>query len=213
MTITADDLCVPTTAEKPFSGDGWIFELKYDGFRTLVTHHSGDVHLLSRKGTEYREVFPELVVAVKKLPDLVLDGELVMLDVSGKPAFDRLVRRSRLRKPITIDHAAKTEPAAIAALDLLDSRAATYARCICLSARCSRGLCSIRRARSVFSRQPTSRSMASRYSPLRIRLGSRASWRSGRARLYRRGRPNDWIKVKTKHGRAIDEERAKWNER
>ena len=120
MTITADDLCVPTTAEKPFSGDDWIFELKYDGFRLLVTHHSGDVHLLSRKGTEYRAVFPELVAAVKELPELVLDGELVMLDASGKPAFDRLVRRSRLRKPISIDHAAKTTPAAIAAFDLLE---------------------------------------------------------------------------------------------
>ena len=37
-TITADDLCVPPTVEKPFSEDGWIFELKYDGFRLLVTH-------------------------------------------------------------------------------------------------------------------------------------------------------------------------------
>lgn len=65
-------------------------------------------------------MFPELVTAVKELPDLVLDGELVMLDVAGKPAFDRLVRRSRLRKPISVDHAAKTTPAAIAAFDLLE---------------------------------------------------------------------------------------------
>ena len=31
--------------------------------------------------------------------------------------------------------------------------------------------------------------------------------------LYRRGRSRDWLKIKTAHGRAIDEERAKWNER
>ena len=30
---------------------------------------------------------------------------------------------------------------------------------------------------------------------------------------YRRGRSRDWLKIKTAHGRAIDEERAKWNER
>lgn len=29
---------------------------------------------------------------------------------------------------------------------------------------------------------------------------------------YRRGRTTDWVKVKTAHGRHIDEERAKWNE-
>ena len=78
------------------------------------------MHLLSRKGTDYRAVFPELVAAVGNLPELVLDGELVMLDANGKPAFDRLVRRSRLRKPITIDHAATATPAAIAAFDLLE---------------------------------------------------------------------------------------------
>jgi ATP-dependent DNA ligase len=31
--------------------------------------------------------------------------------------------------------------------------------------------------------------------------------------LYRRGRSRDWLRIKAKHGRAIDEERAKWNER
>jgi ATP-dependent DNA ligase len=31
--------------------------------------------------------------------------------------------------------------------------------------------------------------------------------------MYRRGRSRDWLKIKTKHGRAIDEERASWNER
>jgi bifunctional non-homologous end joining protein LigD len=30
---------------------------------------------------------------------------------------------------------------------------------------------------------------------------------------YRRGRSRDWIKIKTAHGRAIDDERANWNER
>jgi len=48
--------------------------------------------------------------STKELPELVLDGELLMLDANGRPAFDRLARRSRLRKPITIEHAEKPRP-------------------------------------------------------------------------------------------------------
>ena len=63
--------------------------------------------------------FPELVEDLAKLPDLVLDGELVILDTQGHPQFEQLRRRALMSRAIAINHAAQTEPAAIVAFDLL----------------------------------------------------------------------------------------------
>ena len=62
-----------------------MHELKYDGFRILVTHLAGEVKLLSRRGTPYHDIFPEIVAEVAQLPELAVDGELVMLDAEGRP--------------------------------------------------------------------------------------------------------------------------------
>jgi len=62
-----------------------VHELKYDGFRILVTHVAGEVKLLSRPGTPYHDIFPEIVADVAQLPELAVDGELVMLDAEGRP--------------------------------------------------------------------------------------------------------------------------------
>jgi len=60
MPITHEDLCVATKAEQPFSRDGWIFELKYDGFRVLATNDGDRIGLVSRKGTNLLPCFPEI---------------------------------------------------------------------------------------------------------------------------------------------------------
>ena len=103
MPITHEDLCVATKAEQPFSRDGWIFELKYDGFRILASHRGKRVSLLSRRGTDFTEQFPEIAADLKELPAVVLDCELVILDPNGVPQFEPLVRRSRLNRKISID--------------------------------------------------------------------------------------------------------------
>jgi bifunctional non-homologous end joining protein LigD len=56
------------------------------------------------------------------LPDLVFDGELVVLDTEGRPQFDRLRRRCAMRNPLTMMQAARDDPAAIFAFDLLELR-------------------------------------------------------------------------------------------
>ena len=67
-------------------------------------------------------VFPEFVFELKDMPDVVLDGELVMLGEKGHPAFERLFRRAAMRRPQMIGQATATEPAAIFAFDLLSLR-------------------------------------------------------------------------------------------
>jgi ATP-dependent DNA ligase len=54
---------------------GWAAELKWDGFRALVSADSGKVALRSRRDTEMGPAFPEIVTGAAQLPDATaLDG-------------------------------------------------------------------------------------------------------------------------------------------
>ena len=60
--ITHSDLAELTTSPSPFDRPGWIFELKYDGYRMLATHRGAQAHLVSRRGNDFADRFPEIVV-------------------------------------------------------------------------------------------------------------------------------------------------------
>jgi bifunctional non-homologous end joining protein LigD len=83
--------------------EGWTFEMKWDGFRTLAHVEDPEtVRLVSRSGQDLTVTFPELSalagqVDPARLP-VVLDGEIVALDRDGRPDFRRLQQRANLRK-------------------------------------------------------------------------------------------------------------------
>jgi ATP-dependent DNA ligase len=66
-------------------GDGWIFEPKWDGFRTLVFRDGDEIFIQSRDEKPLDRYFPELVDALKaQLPErCVLDGEIVIARDGG----------------------------------------------------------------------------------------------------------------------------------
>ena len=109
------------TAERPFSRKGWLFEPKLDGYRVLAARSGAEPRLLTRNGNDCADGFPEVLRAVAALPfeRLVLDGEVVALDDRGRPSFQRLQGRARLRRPIDIRHAAVNTPVTYYAFDLL----------------------------------------------------------------------------------------------
>jgi bifunctional non-homologous end joining protein LigD len=74
------------------SGDDWVHELKFDGYRLLVTVHAGEVTLKTRNGNDWTKRLPTLAAALARLDveAAVLDGELVALDERGIPDFQRL---------------------------------------------------------------------------------------------------------------------------
>jgi bifunctional non-homologous end joining protein LigD len=85
---------------QPFDDDQWVFELKWDGVRCVAS----TIELRSRRGNDMTARYPEL--AGLELPDgLVLDGEIVAMDESGRPSFGRLQRRMNrvpgIGEPIT----------------------------------------------------------------------------------------------------------------
>jgi bifunctional non-homologous end joining protein LigD len=84
-----------TPAERAFSREGWLFELKYDGVRALAEAGGGHARLFARTGGERTRLYPELAVALAHLPvkHAILDGEIVALDARGRASFERIQRR------------------------------------------------------------------------------------------------------------------------
>ena len=110
-----------TSQERPFSRDGWIFEIKYDGYRLLAERSGREAFLRSRKGHDLTATFPEIARAVRGLPyeGLVLDGEVVVNDAEGKPSFSRLQRRGRILNKTDALRASFELPALFYVFDIL----------------------------------------------------------------------------------------------
>ncbi len=104
-----------------FTRDGWLFELKYDGFRLGAFGGAGKGTLRYRSGHDATERFPEIASALRSLPSggLALDGEVVVLDGEGKPTFQLLQQRTQLARASDIQRASATLPATYFAFDLI----------------------------------------------------------------------------------------------
>lgn len=73
------------------SGDGWVHELKLDGYRALVLKRRRVVTIFSRRGNNLSDSYPTITRAFSFLPDnTIVDGELVVLDEHGRPSFSAL---------------------------------------------------------------------------------------------------------------------------
>ena len=121
--VRADEvsLMLATAREEPFSKDGWIYELKYDGYRLLAERMGREPYLRSRAGHDLTATFPEIARAVRGLPyeGLVLDGEVVVNDAEGLPSFSRLQRRGRIQNRMDALRASVELPAVYYAFDVL----------------------------------------------------------------------------------------------
>jgi bifunctional non-homologous end joining protein LigD len=114
-------LMLATSEERPFSRDGWIFEIKYDGYRLLAERRDREPFLRSRAGHDLTATFPEIARAIRGLPyeDIVLDGEVVVNDLEGRPSFSRLQRRGRILNKADALRSSVELPALYHAFDIL----------------------------------------------------------------------------------------------
>ena len=97
------------------TGAGWVYEPKWDGFRTLAFVDGEDVYLQSRGGKPMRRYFPELTFPRGRY---VLDGEIVLFDADGRQDFDALGQRIHPAES-RIKMLAEQTPTRFIAFDLL----------------------------------------------------------------------------------------------
>jgi bifunctional non-homologous end joining protein LigD len=73
-------------------GDGWSYEVKWDGYRTLALKDGPRVRLFSRNLKDVTGAYPSVVRTLEELktPAAIVDGELVAIDEQGRPSFQAL---------------------------------------------------------------------------------------------------------------------------
>src|SRR4051812_40771889 len=81
-------------------GSRWTYEVKFEGYRALLLKDGDRVRLLSRKDNDLTSTYPAIHAAAAKLAAdaALLDGEIVALDVNGKPTFQALQHRAAHRQ-------------------------------------------------------------------------------------------------------------------
>lgn len=91
------DFQLPSLADTPPEGDGWIHEIKHDGYRTQLIVERGKARALTRNGLDWSEKYRPIVEAAAALPvkSAVIDGEVVVFDEKGLTDFQAL--RSAMR--------------------------------------------------------------------------------------------------------------------
>lgn len=88
-----------TLTDKAFDSKDWVFEIKFDGYRVISKIFKGSIELVSRNYLSFNELFPQIRKELKKIKrDVVLDGEVVILDDDGIPEFQLIQNYKRTRE-------------------------------------------------------------------------------------------------------------------
>jgi bifunctional non-homologous end joining protein LigD len=87
------------SVEKPFDGEDWLFEIKWDGYRAIAFIDGGKVRLVSRNQNDQTPRYPELKDMAQYIDakTAILDGEVVALDGEGKASFSLMQQRTGFR--------------------------------------------------------------------------------------------------------------------
>ncbi len=120
-------LPMKATAGQLPEGEGWVYEVKWDGMRAIVSVEDGVVRLQSANGKDATVSFPELAGLGEALGvgSAVLDGEIVAFDDQGRPSFGRLQQRMHVGDRRAAAARSEAVPCMLALFDLLalDGRA------------------------------------------------------------------------------------------
>ncbi|WP_394269106.1 DNA ligase D [Qipengyuania sp.] len=107
-----------TLVDEVPEGNGWMHEIKFDGYRALIAAKGEDVRVYTRSGKDWTDKFAPLVraIAALDLPSCLIDGEIVATDDKGNPDF------STLQSVLKRGHGQQGESDALAfhAFDLLE---------------------------------------------------------------------------------------------
>src|SRR5262245_4095760 len=89
------DFQLPSPSDAPPEGDGWLHEIKHDGYRTQLIVERGKARALTRRGFNWSSKYSPIVESAAALPadSAILDGVVVVFNDEGRSDFAALARR------------------------------------------------------------------------------------------------------------------------
>ena len=114
-----------TLVDKPFNNKDWVFEVKWDGIRSIFyLHKTKDIlKLQSRNGIDITHRYPEIIESLKQVikcsESVIVDGEIVVLNKEGYPEFGSHKERMSVNSDREISRLSKTIPATYYLFDIL----------------------------------------------------------------------------------------------
>ena len=193
--------CLPTLRKDPPAGDGWLHEVKFDGWRLQLHKIGKDVVVYSKQGHDFTHRFPEITRAFLRFParTAIVDAELTACDGQGMPDFSALL-------------SGQHNFLCVWAFDLLmindkDLRQLPYVE------RKSRLEPLVKRGRNAHIRYSDHFDDAETLLQACTRMKLEGIVSKRRNAAYRSGASKDWIKVKCTHWREANQWRAQFFEK
>lgn len=179
-----------TLVRDPPEGEGWLHEIKFDGYRAIAYVDEGEVHLVSRNGLSFDDRFGAIRDALAKergLGRAILDGEVCAVDPAGRTRFEALQNVMRDREGAALVYFVFDllweGDEDLRALPLIE-RKERLARLVPET------------ARGVVRRSEHVRGDGASFLDAAERLGLEGLIAKRADRPYRGGRGTDWVKVK-----------------
>src|SRR6185436_12710139 len=108
-------------ASKPPDSKDYLFEVKWDGLRALISLDEGELKIRGRNGTDFTKQFPELLIPEQafRATSALFDGEIVCLEADGRPNFRNVIHRMQQKTEGAIERARAKHPAVCYVFDCL----------------------------------------------------------------------------------------------
>jgi len=108
-------------ADKLPTSDDYLYEVKWDGLRALISLDEGQVTIRGRNGMDYTKQFPELLIADQsfRATSALFDGEIVCLEADGRPNFQNVIHRMQQKTEGAVERAKAKHPAVCYVFDCL----------------------------------------------------------------------------------------------
>jgi len=109
------------SVDRPPDSDEFLYEVKWDGIRALISLDEGQLTIRGRNGLDVTQQFPELLVPEKafRATSGLFDGEIVCLEADGKPNFRDVIHRMQQRGAGAIERGKVKHPAVCYLFDCL----------------------------------------------------------------------------------------------
>ena len=109
------------TADKLPALPDYVYEVKWDGLRAMISLDEGQIRIRGRNGMDFTKQFPELLLAESsfRATSALFDGEIVCLESDGRPDFRNVIHRMQQKTEGAIERAKAKCPAVCYVFDCL----------------------------------------------------------------------------------------------